>query len=620
MWSKLSARLFSPGNFRVMTPDPRAIARAPGAFFVLVVLLGFAAHGPAWRAPFIFDDGICILENESIVTLSRIGDVLWPPVNASGVSGRPLVNLSLALNYALGGLDPTGYHCLNILLHVWVGVLLLAVVAGTLRRALGPREAAKAPWLALATALVWVAHPLQTESVACTIQRTEILGGFFYLLTTWCFLRSTESTRPVRWWVAAVLAGLAGVASKEIVATVPLFILLLDRTLVAGSWREAWRRRAGLYLGLALIWVLLGLFLFMMGGSRGEAAGFGAGPFPWWAYFLRQWEAITTYLKLVFWPQPLVLDYGCDVVLSVREVAGRGALLFLLGGITVWGVIRHRRWSVAAAAFFLILGPSSSVMPLPAQTAAEHRMYLPLAAVVVLCVLGVWRLLGSRRARLVLVAVVPLGLLSALRSVEFQSPLGIWRQVILLRPGNVRAHYHAGEWCFTAGRWEEAASHYNAALQVSPTYAGAWVGRANLAYRRGDFAAAIQGYQRALALEPDHGPTLGNLGAALWTVGRRDEAVAQLRRLTEVKPSFPNGHFNLGTIYLQLGDLASAQASLERAIRLRPTHAESHNNLGIVFLRTARPRDAERCFAAALRLQPDFVDAKENLAAARARR
>lgn len=589
---------------------------------LLVFLAGVLAHIATLNAPFIFDDGICIRENRSILSLARIGDVLWPPVDGSGVSGRPLVNLSLALNYAWGQFDPRGYHAFNILLHALVGGLLCSILIRSLGRIRlqWQSEGQVAKWLGGATALLWVVHPLQTESVACVIQRTEILGGFFYTLTVWAFVCSMESTRP-RWWqVGAVAACLTGMAAKETMFTAPLTVLLLDRALWAGSFRAAWQRRGRMYVGLAATWLLLAWILFKMGGTRGNAAGFGTGVITWWSYFLRQWEAICSYLQLVFWPYPLVLDYGCNVVWSVREVAWQGVVLFTLGGLTVWGAVRNRVWALPAAFFFLILGPSSSVMPLPGQTMAEHRMYLPLAAVLVLAVVGAWRL-GGRRVLLVLVvAVAAFATVSVARNLAYYRPLQLWLDVVRARPDNIRAYYNAGDAFFELGRWDEAEAYYQAALRIDPRHAGSWSGLGNVAQRRRNFLEAIRCYEQSIAIDPSYTDSVSNLGAVLFAVGRRDEGISQLRRLITLRPEFPNAYFNLGTALLMSGNLEEAGRCFETAIRLQPTHAEAQHNLGVVHLQSGHPREAERCFLEALRLRPDFPDAVQNLALVRGRR
>lgn len=602
----------------------RALGNPPPSWLWVAVIVGagVGAHAAAWSAPFIFDDILCIKDNSSILSLSRWRDVLWPPVDGSGVSGRPLVNLSLALNYAWGEFDPRGYHVFNIAAHCGVAGLVFALVARCLGRALvGQADCERrSAWLGFVVALLWVTHPLQTESVACVIQRTEVLGALFYLLTLWAFVRSLDSAKPIVWQVIAVAACLAGMGTKEIVFTAPFVAFLIDRAWWAGSWREAWRRRWPIYVALMATWLLLAWIVLQMGGTRGGAAGFGTGAVTWWAYFFRQWSAVTTYLKLSLWPYPLVLDYGCDVVWEIRSVALQGALLLLLGVVTAAGAIRNRGWAVPAAAFFLILGPSSSIMPLPAQTMAEHRMYLPLAGGLVLLVLAGWRVGGSRGLVVLLAAGGAWSVVCAQRSADFKSPTLIWRQAVQARPANLRAHFHLAETCFDEGRWDEAESYYRAVLVVFPDLAGAWSGLGNVAYRRRDFPEAIRCYERAIALDPKSYDAMSNLGASLFALGRRDEGLARLRTLVALAPQFANGHFHLGTALLLSGQLGAARSAYEAALRLSPTLAEAHHNLGVVFLQSGDAPAAERAFREALRLRPDYPDAIQNLALARSQR
>ncbi len=355
-----------------------------------IALAALAAYYNTFTAPFVFDDQFAIVENPSIRHLARLGDVLQPPPYASGAAGRPLVNLTLALNYAFGGLDVRSYHALNLALHVATALVLFGLLRRTLTRLASPTPT----FISLAATLVWTVHPLLTESVTCVIQRNEILAGFFYLLTLYAFARATETGGAKFWLPLAVLACFMGMASKEIMVSAPLVVFLYDRTFVAGTFREAWRRRRGFYLMLASSWLLLAA-LMLTSQHRGGTVGFGLGVTAW-DYLLTQCRALTLYLKLSFWPHPLVIDYGTDIVRTVSAVALPGLGLLLLLALTIVGVCRRPALGFLGVCFFAILAPSSSLVPLVSQPIAEHRMYLPLAAVVVLAVVGLTKLAGAR--------------------------------------------------------------------------------------------------------------------------------------------------------------------------------------------------------------------------------
>ena len=284
----------------------------------LIALATVVAYENSFRGPFVFDDRASISENATIRHLWPIWKPLFPPnLHGETVGGRPLLNFSLALNYAASGFEVWSYHVGNLAIHLLAALLLFGVVRRTLLLpGLGEQWNGAATPLALVVALLWAVHPLQTESVTYIVQRAESLVGLFYLLTLYCVIRGASSSP---WWYAAAVAACAlGMASKEIMVSAPLIVLLYDRAFLAGSFRDAWRRRWGLYLALATTWLLLG-WLAISAGNRGGSAGFGVGMSAW-AYLCTQFGAIAHYLRLSFWPHPLVLDYGIDTAHGAVEI------------------------------------------------------------------------------------------------------------------------------------------------------------------------------------------------------------------------------------------------------------------------------------------------------------
>ena len=274
-----------------------------GGALVLAVLFAYANSR---LGVFLWDDLRSIANNPTIRHLSTS----WLPPPGVTVSGRPVLNFSIALSYALSGTSVSGYHALNLAIHILAGLALFGVVRRTLEQpGLRERFGNASVALALAVALVWALHPLQTESVTYIIQRAESLMGLFYLLTLYCFIRYASSSpgepeggKPGRslWAWLSVLACLLGTATKEVMVSAPLVVLLYDRTFIAGTFREALRLRRRLHAGLVGSWLLLGL-LAWTGGNRGGSIGFGIGV-PWWKYALTQFRAVSPYLSLSVWP------------------------------------------------------------------------------------------------------------------------------------------------------------------------------------------------------------------------------------------------------------------------------------------------------------------------------
>ncbi len=625
------------------TVDPSA-AVARGRIFLaggMIVAAGLAAYWNSLGCPFVFDDMPAIVNNPTIRHLWPLGNVLAPPSGGGGVSGRPLLNLSLAANYAAGGLAVQGYHAVNLVLHVLVGLTMFGVVRRTLRLRSGqalvavgrghrtpPQDIGTAAFgdaapqfdallLALAAALLWTVHPLLTESVTAVVNRAEVLAAWFYLLTLYGFVRSVVSRSPRRWHALSVGACLLGMASKEWMVSAPLIVLLHDRTFVAGSFRAAWRWRRGYYLGLAGTWAVL--VLFMLGSHhRNETVGFGLGVSAW-SYALTQCFAIMHYLRLAVWPQPLVLDYGMYLVKSPLVVAPQALALGLLGAGTAIALWRRPAAGFLGASFFALLAPSSSLVPLITQTVAEHHMYLPLAVVIVAAVLALHAATGRRSLAVFLVVAVALGGLTARRNQDYRSEFAIWNDTAAKWPDNARVQLRLGILLFDSGRVEEAIARYRRALQAEPHNPDALSSLGHALLQTGRVPEAIDCYDQVLRLRPDSAEVHNNLGNALTRTGRLAEAAAHYAEAIRLKPDYDKPHNNLGIVLLQTGRAAEAAAQFEAALRLNPDFADAHLNLGNLLMQAGRPAEAIAQYELALRIQPDLAEARGNLGYALAR-
>ena len=350
----------------------------------MIVLAGLAAYSDSFHGPFIFDDRSFI---EAPAARS-----LWPP--GPILSGqRPVVQASLALNRIIGGPGATGYHLFNVAMHLLAALTLFGVVRRTLRMPAlrGRFDEKTGAALAFCAALLWALHPLQTEAVTYVIQRTESLMALFYLVTLYCFIRAVKSPDRVAWHIAAVAACALGMGSKEVMVSAPLIVLLYERTFVAGSFREALRRHWGLYLGLAATWLILARSVLEAFGPRAQSAGFNLPGLTSLQYAQSEFGVILHYLRLAFWPAGLCLDYDWPIAKSAADIAPGAIVVGILLAATIWALVRRPVWGFAGAAFFLVLAPTSSIMPIK-DLAFEHRMYLPLAALVATVVLAAYRI------------------------------------------------------------------------------------------------------------------------------------------------------------------------------------------------------------------------------------
>jgi len=615
------ARPCSPGDFPESPPARGRWATVlAGGLIAVGALLSY--HN-SLVAPFVFDDKWAILENSTIRHLLDIRTVLTPPA-AGGVAGRPLVNLSLAANYAFGGTQVLGYHAFNLAVHLLAGLTLFGLVRRTLgeagrweigdgtpapgiRSPLSALPQQEATFLALAVALLWTVHPLLTESVTCVVQRNELLMGLFYLLTLYGVVRGAGAARPVRWHVLSVAACLAGMASKEVMVSAPLMALLYDRTFVAGSFRTAWLRRRTLYLGLASTWIVLG-WLMITSRHRGGTVGLGLGVSSW-DYALTQCRAIVLYLKLTVWPHPLVLDYGAGLVKHASEVLPQAVLLLALAAGTLISLRRRPAWGFAGAWFFAILAPSSSVVPLASQTMAEHRMYLPLAAVVAVAVLGAVRLAGTRAGVVLLILAAGLGWTTVSRNAVYHDELSLWRNTVAAYPESARSRTNLGNALLAAGQMAGAIEQYEAALRLQPYTPEAHINLSNAFARLGRPSAAVEHGEAALRLEPDSADAHVNLGNALLQLGRVDEAIGHYEAALRIQPGAPDVRVNLGAALLKVGRAADAVRQYEAAARLEPARAETQAALANALVKQGDTAAALPHLAEAVRLNPTDAEA-----------
>jgi cytochrome c-type biogenesis protein CcmH/NrfG len=529
---------------------------------VLLVGCAVASYANSLPGPFLYDDLPSIVANPTIRHLWPPGAALHPPA-ASTVTGRPLLNLSFAVSQALGGGDVRSYHVINILIHSLGGLALFGCIRRTLTRiGFAAGNAGAVLGVAWAAALIWLVHPLQTEAVTYVAQRAESLMGLLYLFTLYTFIRGIEAVpgRSRRLWLAGSVASCAaGMGVKEVMVTAPVMILLYDRTFGAGGLRAALRRRGGYYAGLAACWIPLGWWILEGGGNRNGSIGFGIGVSPW-TYARTQLVAIPRYLGLSLWPHPLIFEYGPLPPPSASAAIAGG---LFVGGLLLGTLIAtaHRRpVGFLGVWFFGILAPTSSVVPGATQMIVEHRMYLPLAAVVVLAACGAFRLVdrlrrgaggavarGSTGAFLV-PAIATAAVLVALtdrRNADYRSEVGLWRDTVAKRPRNPVAHDNLGASLLRAGQWPEAAAEFEAALHLRPD-------------------------------DPEAHNALGNLSVRQR---RLPEAIGHFHAAVRLAPGYADAHFNLGLALAQSGEIAGAITELATVVRLQPEDAKAREVL-----------------------------------------
>jgi tetratricopeptide (TPR) repeat protein len=609
-----------------------------------IVLLGILTYANALGNPFVFDDPGAVVDNPTIRSLGsslRGGPVQTP------TAGRPLVKFSFAVNYLFGGTAPSGYHAVNLGFHIACALLLFG-----LTRRLSMFAARSFNWLegwetpvAAAVALVWTVHPLNSEIVDYVTQRTEAMMAFFFLATLYCGVRASGSDGGSMWPAISVVACAAGMTCKESMVIAPVMMLLLESTFEQRSPLEAVRRRPVYYASLFATWIILAVLI--VEGPRWRSAGFSSGISPW-TYLLNQAPMIARYLRLVFWPTGLVLDYGEPLPVTLTAVLPSAILVvaMLAATVVLWRLAPV--FAFPATWFFLTLAPTSSVLPIATEVGAERRMYLPLVPLLFLLALGAVRALGAIQdprtrtrvgAGLLAAVCAALAVTTIKRNREYSTTLGIWQSVIDRRPtgrahhnlglelkalgrraeaieeyrralaaGTPNAHYALAFELGADGRHDEAIEHYRAFISLRPVdidvpRAYHQIGRSLLALRRPEEAATA--FREVLARRPGNADALGGLGDALMSLERWEEAVTTYTEFLRIRPSDPNARFNMGLALVRLDRDAEARDAFATVVQLRPDNVAAHVNLAYALANTGRLSDSVREFRRAAELEPD---------------
>ena len=656
---------------------PNPFSRGHALFAVALIFVALlAAYANSFGGPFVFDDVEAIVGFSTIRNLAAPGAVLAPPfAEGQTVGGRPLVNVTLALNYAAGELNPVGYHVLNFAIHLAATLTLFGLIRRTLEMGQsrvgrvipnppgsfsvcaerGGLGITRPTLFALVVALLWGLHPLQTEAVTYVIQRAESLMALCYLLTLYCFVRGVETvTRPL-WLAASFACCLAGMSTKEVMVSAPVLVLLFDRAFVSGTIAAAWRQRRLYYGGLGATWLLLAALVLSTkdrGGSMGLGLNVSLGD-----YLLTQGPAILHYLRLVVWPHPLIFDYGAIFAEhALTALPAVGAVAALAVG-TLWLLWKKPAAGFLAGWFFAVLAPTSLV-PANRQTLSEHRVYLALAPLFILGAAVVARGLGrlpeaKRRGALTAAtvgcAVLALGFggLTWRRNTVYQSDLALWSDTVAKRPENPHAynnlgialaalekteeartqfaeavrldpqmasfHNNLGSALMTLEKPAEAAEHYALAVKLLPSFTGAWTNLGRALSDLDRLPEAIAAFDEALQRSPKNWDIRLARTFALLQGGRLDAAVLELAALVRERPEHAGARINLAMALSQLNRLPEAAAQYDAVFKLQPGDAPLHNAFGIVLAQLGRLAEARAQFAEAVRLDPGFTGARNNL-------
>jgi len=623
---------------------------------LIIAVLGFLIYSNTLHAHFELDDDVYIIQNAAIKDLgyflepSRVMGLTDIAINFRYAFITRIVGyFTFALNYYFHGLDVTGYHAVNILIHIINGILvyfLIRLIFQTPFFSEGGPEVHSSPLLtpnifALCSALIFICHPVQTQAVTYITQRFASLATLFFLLSIISYMKSRLSgAAPARYGLYALsfLSAVAAMLVKEISFTLPVMIAVIEIFFFQGNPARRVLRLAP----LALTMLVIPAALLTAQGSFSIAAlsksmkTLASGPaLSRTDYLFTQFRVIATYIRLLFLPAGQNLDYDYPVYHSFSTPPVLFSFLFLLLIVSLGiyflfrskdGGRRNRSLRIISLGifwFFVTISVESSIIPIQ-DVIFEHRLYLPsvgfTAAFMGAVAMAVQRLkkrAASRAAAAaVAVAVLVLSGASYARNSVWKTNISLWQDVVKKSPSKARPHYNLAVAYTTQGRDDEAVREFQAAIRVNPRYFEARYNLAKAYTRQGRISDAIKEFQEAAEINPGDADVHYNLGLAYNRQGRVSEAIREYRFATALKPAYFRAHNNLANAYLSQGRIQEAITEYLAAIKIDPGYALVHYNLGLAYAAESRVADAVREFLTTIQLDPGFYQAHYSLGVA----
>lgn len=593
----------------------------------LIAVCGSIAYSNSFFGDWVLDDTLFIKSNTYIRDLSKP----WLLLDGPGRT-RPVGFFTFALNYAFGQTQIEGYHAVNLLIHLATGIMAFLTVRLLLGApSLQDRFNASRDGVALSIALIFTVHPLETQAVTYVYQRVESLASLFYLLTVYCFFVGRSQRSPTTLTLCVVFS-LLGMLTKEVVFTAPVAVYLLDAVLFQRSFWRPLRTDYAIYAALfATMCVPFAMTIIHREYYRSMGVLEAHGDVPSRSvYIFSQGMVLLHYLRLSIVPYGQILDAGWrPPTLAQGALPFAAICLFLLVGL--WGLFRLRAWSLTIVLFFLILAPSSGLVPI-VDLMFEHRMYLANLLVITLVVTWVHqaisRGLSSRAATncgraIVGAAVVFLMIATFWRNTIYYSEIAAYSDAVAKNAVSGRVFNNLGVGLMNAKKYDDAAAFFKKAIEVRPHMGDPYASLAQILLEQGKKDEAVALLTTALERSPRNDRCKSMLVAASNTSGSSKdiERERELLSLAANSPERSDVVLELATIEARLGKHSQALARLHKLIVGNSRDPKVYHLAGTILFQRGSPAMAADTFGVALKHyenlnSPEALDTRASLASA----
>ncbi len=614
----------------------------------LIIILGFAAYGNSLNGTFIWDDKVLVEENEHIRHWSHLQQLFIKDIGAGAGNQyafyRPLQMVTYMVDYSLWKLNAKGYHLTNILLHILTALSVSWLIYMIFKDLL----------LSLLTGSFFVVHPIHTEAVTYVSGRADSLALLFMLLCCVLYIKSSLS-KNVGVYILMLCSYALALLSKESSVILPVLLLLYSYSFK----KKLQVKEFASLVSLALIYILLRVTVLaaMLPDISSSTST---------TLFQRLpgvFVAITTYIRLLFLPLDLHMEYGSGLFqwMDLKAVLG----VILLFALLIYALRKRTSDPLvffSISWFFVALFPVSNIFPINAYM-AEHWLYLPsigfflimakaisvgatlprrqaggrppllktLTIIFAMCLLSFYSFLTIRQNTFWKESLTffEMTLKYAPTSARAHNNIGLaykelkqikkavasYQGAIAIKPDYAEAHYNLGIAYKAAKKNEKAIASFKKAIAINADYAKAYNNLGNIYRMVNTNKEAIAAYKQVIKIDPDYAPAYNNLGAAYASANRNTEAETLFKKAIEIDPNYAEAYHNLGVVYKALDDHQGAMISFKKAIEIKADYPKAHNNLGNAYRAANKREEAIASYKKAIKIDPGYAPAYDNLAA-----
>ena len=580
----------------------------------LICVCGVIIYFATVHSPFIYDDAHAIEDNPYIKNLSKFQQM----VGVQNIFNRSILLFTFSVNHAIGQLDVFGYHLINLMLHLCVGIMLYFLTMELLTIE-NPALTPTFQRLPLAVSLIHILNPINVESVTYLSSRSSVLVTLFYLSSFYLFIRFVNSKEKKKKWenihypIVIFFLFYLGLGTKEIIVTLPIIAVLY-------LWVHSSTKNFHKFLPeLAVILIPLIIYLLYRYVQMGNLLVIKTDPYSYMIdrslYILTQIKVVISYyfVKLIF---PINLNFEPDIRLVSGFLDWEWVVSLIIGVCIAIGIFYQKSILLKCAFIWALITilPTSSIIPLK-QIATEHRIYLP--GLGINMGLGILFLRGVSHRKLIpptlFIFLVIYGLLAMKRSLDYRSEINLWQDTVRKSPYKSMVHNNMGTAYLSKERLKEARKSFEVSSALSPSSTDPYINMGHIDARNKEWDKAKLKYDLALKLGADRSQVFFNSGLMRLKLNKPAEALPFLLEAIKIKNHRPLYHQELGNAFRMLKQYDSALKSYRKVLELEPNYVEAQNNIGVIFWNLKILDKAELEFKKAL-VMKDKTKIHNNLA------